>query len=209
MAKTTWITPSELTDYLTGLGVTTIPTGIDLQDEIDGAVAMLEDVMGFAPALAGASATYNFDPPRSFHLDIGFFQSVTAVLVDAATLTSGVDYWPNPYNSLPYRRIQFSTRQYGLPKTISVTGIKGRFSDIPLNVWNAVRDYAASGVYKSASIAGTVASGTVSRVKQGMREVEYATPSGTSAKSVDETLKSDALKVFQRFRPVQVIGLGQ
>lgn len=211
MAKLAWITEAALQTYLEGLGVTVIPAGISLQDEIDAATGMLHKTLGYV-FLAGDSASYDYDPPRSHRLDLGGpFFTITVVKIgksndDAGTsLTEGQDYWRKP--AVPYTSIEFASRQYGDPESIEITGKKGATDDIPVDLWNAHRDYAAARVYRMAVATGLVSAGPVSRVKMGQMDVEIG--NGAKTDPLDVTMEKDAISVFKSYRRRACVGLSQ
>lgn len=213
MAKSAWITPAELTAYLTGLGLSSIPAGITLQDEIDGAVAVFEKILGISPYLAIASDSYDYSPPRSAFLDLGgSFTAITVIktgksLTDAGTAqTEGQDYWLRPFGG-PYTSVELSSREYGDPDSIEVTGTKGVTANIAVDLWNGVRDYAAAGVLEMGVATGLVTQGPVSRVKQGGLDVEVG--NGSKTAPYYESLRDRSLKVFKSYRRPACVGLSQ
>lgn len=205
MAKTAWPTTAELTNRLTGLGVTSIPTGVTLQDEIDKAVEMLERESHQSPFLAESTAAdFKYDPTRSNIVDLrGEWFTIVSVTVDGTALTVNEDFWLRPFNG-PYTSIEFNTVQFGDPFTIVVNGKRGVGSNIPLRAWGAVLDYAAGGVYRTASNAGTVATGSVKRIKQDSVEVEYAGGSSAMRQDTASILQDEAIGVFRSFRKLGV-----
>ncbi len=211
MAKSAWPTTSELSEYLTGFGIASVPAGVSLQDELDAAVDAMRRYLG-RTYLQASSASKDYNPPRTGTLDLGgVFTAITSVKVGKSNssagtaLTDQVDYWPKPFGG-PYTYIEFRDAQYGEPESIEVTGTPGESATIPVDLWKAVRDFAASSVYGVASIAGTVTP-QASKIKQGPVDIEFR---GSSSKvSTDQQLMNAALSVFKSYRRPQVIGLGQ
>lgn len=210
MSKSAWPTTTELTDRLTGLGVTTIPTGVSLQDELDGAVAALHRAIGYSPYLAGVSASYDYTPPRSFTLLLGGpFFTVTGVKTNKTNdyagdaLTEGVDYWLKGLG--PYSYIEFETRQYGDPNSIEVTGQRGATDDIPVDLWKAVLDYAAAGVMEQSVGTGQTTAGPMTSVKQGAMSVSFA----SQTEPLFETLRKKALGTFAGYKRTVLVGASQ
>jgi hypothetical protein len=211
MAKTSWPTSADVLAYLDTLGVSQIPQGINLDDEVAAAVLALEAYADISPFLAGEPASYDFNAPRTSRLDLGSpFATITSVCVgksatsDGSALADQVDYWPKPFGG-PYTSIEFRDIQYGEPESVCVTGRRGYSITVPLDAWNAVRDMAAAGVYRLASMGGTVALGPASRVKQGGVDIEFS--GSRSAMSTDERLRAAAEEVFKRYRRPTAVGL--
>lgn len=210
MSKTAWPTVQEVTDRLTGLGVTSIPTGVSLSDEIAAAVSALHRAIGYSPYLAGDSASYEYNPPNSFILLLGGpFFTITAVKINKSatyagdSLTEGVDYWRK--KSVPYGYIEFSSRQYGDPDSIEITGKKGATDDIPVDLWKAVLDHAAAGVLEQSIATGATTTGPVSSVKQGQMSVEF----GNQTEPMFTTLRTRSMEVFKTYRRPALVGASQ
>lgn len=210
MSKSAWPNVAEVTSRLEGLGVTVIPAGISVQDEIDAAIACLHRAIGFSPFLAGSETTYDYDAPRSFTLLLGApFFTVTGVKINKSNdyagddLTEGIDYWLKP--GVPYGWIDLATRQYGDDQSIEVTGKKGVTDDIPVDLWNAVRDYAAASVLEVAVGTGAVMAGPVSNVRQGAVSVDF----GTKSEPLYVTLRDKSLEVFKAYKRPAAVGLPQ
>lgn len=208
MSKAAWPTVPEVTDRLTGLGVTSIPAGVSLQDEIDAAIGELHKAIGFAPFLASASDGYYYTPPRSTTLLLGGpFFAITEVRTNYSTayagdlLTSGDDYW---LELPPYGYIAFESRQYGDINSIKVTGQKGVTDDIPVDLWKAVLDRAAGGVLDQSVSLGDVA-GPISRIKQGGVDIEF----GGKITTMSATMSDRATKVFKSYRRPVLVGASQ
>lgn len=205
MAKTAWPTTTELTNRLTGLGVTTIPTGVVLQDEIDKAVAVLEQVSGQSPFLMEDSAgVFKYSPPSSDWLDLkGRWATITEVSVDGEVQVENTDYYLLPYDG-PYRMIRFCGNLTGDPLTVSVTGKRGYSDTIPLDVWLAVLDYAAATVYETAQASGAVMTGPVSEIQQDSVKLKFAGGSMAEGASTANRLKDEAQRVFVSKRTLSV-----
>lgn len=141
--KAAWPTDTELTDRLEGLGITTLPAGVDAQDMIDAAVEAFERATGYSPFLEGASRTLVYDPPFDYVMDlVGGNTTVTAVELDGVALVSGTDYWTLPPNAAalnqPITGIRFSGIVVGAPQSVEVTGAPGYHDEIPTPAWEAV-----------------------------------------------------------------------
>ncbi len=102
----------------------------------------------------------------------GQWFTIVSVTVDGTALTVNEDFWLRPFNG-PYTAIEFNTVQFGDPFTIVVNGKRGVGSNIPLRAWDAVLEWAAGDVYRTAANVGTVATGSVKRIEQDTVEVEY------------------------------------
>lgn len=164
---TAYPTAAEALNLFTVLGFS-LPSGMT-SGELDyyryAAIDELENITGYRPFLAGASATYKFDPPgpnyRGRMLGGGRklllsqpFATITALSVgvtatDAGTaLTADTDYWKLPANASaknqPITEIVFSTLQWGIVNSVRITGKPGYSENIPAEVWEAVRRLTAS-----------------------------------------------------------------
>lgn len=204
MAKTVWPTEAELTDFLEGLGVDTIPTGVTLQDEIDGAVAACERATG-RTFIDAAATTKKYSPDASGFVDFGGeFVSVTSVSVDGSTLVLDSDYWLFP-DSSPYSSMKMATWLAGDPQSISVVGTWGYGAAIPLPVWNGVLRLAAASVYRFAAATGAVPIGPVTKVKAETTEVQYG-GGGSSSKSFADELEDMASSAFRSYARLGIGG---
>lgn len=211
MAKTAWPDNTALTNRLTGLGVTTVPTGVTLADKILQAVEKLEDLSGQSPFLVEATnQTYNFDPSRRLLLDLKVsWVSIETVVVDGTTLTVNEDYWLQPYGG-PYTFIEFNAAlvSNGDPQTCVVTGKRGYAAQIPEEAYQAVLDWAAGEVYETAAMAGTVSAGTPTEVKMETVTVKYGSSSSSGGGTdTGKALKAKAEEVFWRLRRPSVGGV--
>lgn len=196
MPKTAWPTTTEVTNRLTGWGVTSIPTGVTLQDEIDAAVEEFERLTRFDPFLANAgTSTRVFDPPGE-HGDPYVFLfpggaiSVTTLKVGktagyaGTALTSGTHFFlERDAENEPYTRVRFAEPQYGPPQSLEIVYREGYAVNLPLDAWVAVLNRAASRVY---SMAQASTGGIVRRLKQDSVEVEYAAAGGVAAETDGE-----------------------
>lgn len=203
MSKTAWPTEEEVTSRLTGLGVTSIPTGVTLQDEIDGAVEALQKATGRNPFLVqDTAADYKFDPTRNTFMSLqNRWVSITSITVADVVLTEDTDYWLKPYGG-PYTSVEFATALIsdGTPLSVTVNGKRGYSATVPVEVWNAVMDYAAANVYETAAQAGTVNSGSVTKIKQDTVELTFgSSSSGSSGQSTADSLRAKAMAVFAKY----------
>jgi hypothetical protein len=210
MAKTAWPNTTELTNALTGLGVTSIPTGVTLQDELDAAVEMLEELSGQSPFLIeDAAADFLLDPSRRTFLDLrSRWPSITSVSIDGTAQTANEDYWAKPYGG-PYTSLEFlaAVVSNGEPHSVTVNGKRGYAATIPLRAWNAVLDYAAGKVYEKAAMSGAVSSGAVSRIKQDTVDIQFAGGSLAAGQDTASKLMNNAKQVMMSFRTPTFGGL--
>lgn len=209
MAKTAWPDTTELTNALTGLGVTSIPTGVTLQDELDAAVEMLEELSGQSPFLVqDDDADYLIDPSRRTFLDLrGRWVSIESVSIDGTAQTANEDYWAKPYGG-PYTSLEFlaAVVSSGEPQSVTVNGKRGYAATIPLRAWNAVLDYAAGKVYEKAAMSGAVKSGSVTEIRQDTVGIKFS-GSGSGSMSTGDKLMADAKKAMMSFRTPTFGGL--
>lgn len=216
MAKNAWPTAAEVQSFLEGLGVSTIPPGVDLDGQVAEAVGAFHRIAMVKAYLAEESAAFDFNPPRTRLLDLGHpFFAVSDVKVgksasDAgSSITDQIAWWGKPFGG-PYRYIEFRDAQYGEPESLEVTGRRGVTDDIPVDLWNAVRNHAAGGVYRFATITGVVTAGVPKRIKQGGVEIQYgSSSSGSSGSSSNfaDGLQEAAEAVFRRHRVPFVAGV--
>lgn len=210
MAKTAWPTTTELTNRLTGLGVASTPTGVTLQDEIDAAVGVLERITGQKPFLVeSAAADYLYDPTRRTNLALGTrWVSIDSVSISGDAQTENDDYYLKPYGG-PYTRIEFLMPLVsdGYPLSVTVNGKRGYAATIPVEIWNAVLDYAAGRVYKTAAMAGTVALGAVTEIRQDTVDIKYAGGSAAMGQDTGSRLMDNATKIMSGYARASVGGL--
>lgn len=209
MAKSAWPTGVELTTYLGGLGVSTIPAGIIAADEVLAAVEAFEEIAGFSPFLQdAAAANFTFDPPRRDWLDLGtYFMTIVSVTRDGSTMTLATDYWTRPNTGAPFNSLALNGAWCGDPQTIVVNGKRGYSATIPERLWNAVRDYAAAKVYAAAVAAGTVNLGAKTEIKQKDVTLKFAGGSSAMGQDTASKLKADAESVFYSFKRLSLGGL--
>lgn len=206
--STSWITSTELESYLDGLGVSTIPGGITLADEIQAAADEWEAATGYLPFIVeGSDSTIRLSPGCSSLLDLRTgYVSITSVSVGAGpsdtgtAITLGTEYWLRPQgaasDSKPYNFIQFAYYGGGEENSIIVVGKRGYAATIPAMAWNAVRDRAAASVVR----ASLGYAGSVQKEKKGPVEITY----GTTANGFVETTASNWDRAVQRFFRVRM-----
>lgn len=210
MAQTDYPDDTALTAWLTGLGVTSIPSGIDLQDQIDAAVEELERISGQSPFLVQAlNADFKFDPSRTTQLNLrSRWVSIATVTVAGDAKTEDTDFWLKPYGG-PYTYIEFDDALIsdGQPLSITVNGKRGYASELPQRVYDALLNYAAGSVMRASVIAGTTAIGPKRRIKQDSVEIEYAGGSSAQGQDSASVLQERARAVFASVRSVRVMGV--
>lgn len=182
----------DVTALLEGSGFT-VPSGLDVLPYVYAAIDEFESETGYRPFLAGASATYLFDPPgpnfrtnergggRRLLLNQAF-ATISAVRVGVTSdsagtlLTENTDYYLRPANhaanKIPITEITFVAAQWGPPGSITVVGTPGYFTTIRAEVWNAIRDLAGAR-YAQALKEGT-AYGNPVEIKEGDVSERYS-----------------------------------
>jgi len=163
MPKTQWPTPAEVQAHLTLAGAwgdISDDLSSVIQGAIDATVRDFEDQTGWNPFLAAAAdSTRYFDAPGPYsngylgrtgggnklELDGGLL-SVTSLTVDGVTKMEGDDFQlRSPGGGWPNTKVLFlNGRVYSEPNGIVITGKWGFSTEIPANVWEAVRDKAAA-----------------------------------------------------------------
>lgn len=155
-------TLEDVESLLTGVGMT-VPTGFDAEAWVQAALDEFCDRTGYPALWPAASADYRYDPPgperngdrrgggRRLFFDRGFV-SVSGVHAGVVGVGAGsalvaeTDYWLMPFNAAvdgkPYTSIEFARDQWGVPKSIKVTGISGYATMIKADAWNAIRQLA-------------------------------------------------------------------
>ena len=175
MAKTAWLTTTELNTALTAAGLT-LPAWISSQEVIDLAVRRWEQVTGYSPWLAdSADTTSIYSPTGSDIITLrNPYVSMTSVTIDEVLLDA--NFWDiGPDGGEPYDYLDLGTVTLGNPTTISIVGKKGWSATIPIDVWIAVFQEAldiAKEYIASASGAGEL-NGNVKKIKQASVEIEY------------------------------------
>lgn len=209
MAKTDWITDEELGEYLAGIGVATVPAGIELEDEIAAAIEEFERIAGFSPFLQDEnSGEYAYDPSRRDFMDLKcYFMTVESVSIDGAEQEEGLDYWLRPNSGAPYTNITTRGAWRGDPQSIVVTGKKGYSATIPVRLWNAVRDFAAAGVYQAATVAGTASLGPKTEIKQDDVTIKFAGGSSAMGQDSASRMRAGAVAVFESYRKLTIGGI--
>lgn len=179
MPQAAYPTTADVQTFIEAMGLTA-PSNLDTI--VDGVVSEFERKTGYQPFLADAAATtWTFDPPyqmRGFRLNLeGAFFTVTAVEVNDTALTITDDYTLLPLNAarfVPVRgwdELMFKSHPGTLAGSIEVTGRRGLYAALPDDVYQAIFNKAA----RLGISAGSASGLDVKRVKQGTREVEYAT----------------------------------
>lgn len=202
MAKTAWITDTELSSYLVGLGVSE-PSGVDLQDAIDAAVAEWEGLT-VSPFLEASSTTHTFSPNGTDTVALNqCFTEITSLKVwkvgssSGSTLTYGSDYfYLRIGGSGPIYAIQFARYIDGPPYSIEITGKAGWGANIPLDAWLAVRDLSAMNVAETKRFS----QGSVKKIKDDEVEVEYQQEDTGGEKSPIASLRTKALKTARSYQ---------
>lgn len=145
---------------------------VDFEVYVLEAIAFWNKETGYNPFLAAEFAspddypTYTYDPPgpnlkgnsrgggRLLFLGRGFIAvtevrtGITPDDTEGTLRTVGTDYRLKPYNavndSVPYTSIEFTYPVSGQPASVSVKGRPGYCSELPDDVWSALRNLAAA-----------------------------------------------------------------
>lgn len=149
-------TVQELKDFLVAGQLVTDPTTspeslLDYANAIDEAIDAWETDTGYLPFVAtGTPTTRVFDMPSSSTRDRTYIQfnsgavSVSSVVVDGTTLTSGTDYFLLPRNASvqrqPYQSVLLYRRNvpYSTPQSVSITADWGYTSTLQEDAFTAV-----------------------------------------------------------------------
>ena len=176
MAKTALPTASDVTAILANLPTPiTIPSGYDLQDQVDAAVIEWNERTRYLPFFVADDATdqtIRFDPPgpnvsgfsrggeTKMLLKNGLISCTSirnAVYQGQAgnLLVLGTDYFLGPSDApakgQPYTKIEFVYPQWGPPQSIQIVGLWGYAQGtIPDDAWQAILKLACSFVVADA-----------------------------------------------------------
>lgn len=184
MPQAAYPTTTDVESILTGLALSA-PS--NLATILAGVVSDFEGKTGYRPFLADTTPTeWTFDPPYkdgSYILDLaGAFIDVDEVAIDGSAIDA------EAYNLLPlnaagesrgWNAIRFLMHPGTVPASITVTGKRGLYEEIPDDVFDAIANECAGRSIPFA-VSGT---GIEKRVKQGMREVEYDSKDGEYGKA--------------------------
>lgn len=154
----------------------TVPSNLDAIRT--AVIADWERRTGYKPFLGDTVDTVRtYDPPythRDFELYLGCgFHSITSIVINSVAKTVGVDYDLLPLDAANegrgWNRVRFRFHPGYVKMSVVVTGHAGYAATLPDDVYQVLFDeMQARGL-----TAGQSGAGTVKRVKQGMREVEY------------------------------------
>jgi len=199
VAKTAWPNETEVTDALEGLGVRTLPTGLVVDDVIDMAVAVLEDMSGQIPFIEDAApVTITVNPPFSDWMRLGStWTDVDSVTMDGTLLTLDEDYYLEPEEG-PFKAIRFAVAWGGDPQTVVIVGKRGVGTNIPIIAWQGVLDYACGYIFGRAAIAGLAPSGSVIEAQEDSVKIKFS-GGGAASKSTSDALMDGARLAFASF----------
>lgn len=210
-----WISNTDLTTYLTGLGFTA-PSGITVADEITAAVDQWERDTRWDPWDEETSTTIYLTPndqdtiflPKPFTAITAVKTGVNVALsIAGTTITKGSGWFPLSLipgdTTKPIYAIRFSSRQSGAVDSISVTGTPGYQATIEQRPWQAVRDLAAALIIEKAQIAAASAlsiagAGALTEIRQENVTLKF---DGSEASGTVARLRKsyeDAVKVYKR-----------
>jgi hypothetical protein len=134
-----------------------VPSSQRLESLAKAAARHFEKETGWIPFLASPTpSTRQFDPPgienaymasvrggsRVLELDGGLI-SVVSITVAGTTYVPGTDCWLKPANSEAKSFIEFGKPIFGLPQSISITGVWGFSVQVPDDAWLAILRLAA------------------------------------------------------------------
>lgn len=144
MSYSAYPTQADVDQYIAGLPNISLGT-YDTNGDVLAAIAEWERLTEYKPFLStGQSSSRIYDPPGPFTqrpvrggshtliLRAGLI-SCSSVIIGVGgaetTLVNGTDYWLWPANASdygkPYTAIEFSSAQWGMPRSIRVTGVWG------------------------------------------------------------------------------------
>lgn len=161
-------TTANVSAYLEEQGLT-VPA--NLAGILAGVIKDWERRVGGGPFLAqSSSSSKTFDPPyldREYILDLGCgFISVSGITIDSVTVASTeYDLLPldAPEKGEGYTQVRFKFHPGTLQSSVIVSGIKGRYSECPADVFDAILNQVAG----KAIPAGVQGVGVASTIKQG------------------------------------------
>lgn len=181
-------TVTELSQALAAEGLS---EPINLQVLLDAAIETIEAWTGYSPLIGEVGeSTVTLDPPQGRYLNLpGGMWAVSAVTVNAAPWALSTQY----ILRLP-DAIELISMPVDTPQSISVTGKRGRASDIPASLWEAIMLLA-----KARAIApGSIGTFTPTQVKLGEAEVSATATSLTNKATVYERRAMDIASRYAR-----------
>lgn len=196
-------TTANVSAHLEGQGLT-VPE--NLSGILAGVIKDWERRIGGGPFLAqNAASSKTYDPPyrdRDYILDLecGFI-SVSGITIDSVTVASTeYDLLPldAPEKGEGYTQVRFKFHPGTLQSSVIVSGVKGRYSECPADVFDAILNHAAG----KAIPAGVQGVGVASTIKQGPVTLNVgAGDSGMAGKSAAWEKEFRSLITGYRFFP--------
>lgn len=188
--KSAYPTTTEITNYLTGLGVT-LTSGIDLQDAIDSAVQTWESLVGVTPWKSDSTATARtFTLRGETNLSIPPCSEVESVAIGEEELTVDEIWTACPVgatgNGFPFTMIEFKNRYTTDIGGLTITAKWGYQSTIFEAVWFAIRDIAVGSILMSAGMhsafsGGSIVTGAIKEIRQADVTIKYSESGGYDA----------------------------
>ena len=192
MAMSSWPLASDVSSFLADAGFDSLPS-VDFGELVDRAVDEVHSTVGFSPFLAGASDDYPVRARDGVVVLDRPFASVTAVSVTGAA----VEFMGCPQGVTPIPKLVLDGEVSG---EAVVTGRVGFGLTVPIDLWYAVRDMAASFMVE---MVGSSREDSVESVKQDTVTVKYR--AGALPEQFAEILADRARMVFRRY---QLVGMG-
>ena len=210
MPFTTYPTDKDLSEALKESGVLTLPSQARMQALIKAAANQFELRTGWLPFL-GQVQSRSFDPPgvkvsqtayygggdRKLVLDAGLV-TLYSLQVNGTPLVQNKDFWLRPANTAPTQYIEFQISQYGLPLSITVSGLWGYSATLPEDAWLAIIRLAQidlTGEYLQLSTGGLV------KWSEGSVSEEYGSK---PLEGVLQGYKTYVDKIIQTYRRIGV-----
>lgn len=205
MAKSAYPTTGELAARLVDYGVSTPPPSFDLQDQIDGAVEVAEDILGVVGIISEAgdnTYTYRANSGSRYLVFPSPFASITSVTIDGNLLTEGEDYvaqWED-HRRPSIERLRFGTALVGQKYDVEVVGKLGRWPDMETDLFNAILNLACVRILSSMEASGAIATGPVSETKQKDVTIKFAGSGTSSSESNSSKIEKMAKREILKYR---------
>ncbi|MFM9872724.1 MAG: hypothetical protein ACKVQS_04570 [Fimbriimonadaceae bacterium] len=189
---TNWPVAADVSGFLSDAGFGSLPS-VDFGELVVRAIDDVHSTVGFSPFLAGAEESFESLAIEGVVVIDRPFAEVSEVLVGGES----VEFLTCPQLVTPVRKLVLEN---GFSGVVSVVGRAGFGLTVPIDVWYAVRDLAASYVVELVDVA---AADSVESVKQDSVTIKYR-PGGLQVKFA-EILADRARLIFARYR---FIGMG-
>ncbi len=192
MAMSSWPDAADVSGFLSDAGFSSLPS-VDFGELVNRAVDEVHSTVGFSPFLAGESESFDVLATEGVALLDRPFAALSEVLVGGRS----VEFSTCPQAVTPIRKLVVEGRVSG---AISVVGQVGFGLTVPIDIWYAVRDLAASYVVEMVDIAAGEA---IESLKQDSVTIKYR--AGGLPGNFAVVLAERARLVFARYR---FVGMG-